>query len=258
MRTFKRVFAGGDLHCGHRVGLTHPDFQSAIPGKDYYKFQVASWDWFSDKVKSLKCDIAIINGDSVDGKGYRSGSTELITASWNKQREMACAAIGEIGAKDITLLMGTPYHTGNNVDHERELARMLDAPIRGQEWLDINGTVFDIKHSIGTSTIPHGRFTAMAREALWNAIWERHEQQPRSDVILRSHCHYKGVTGIPNDWLGFTLPALQGQGTKYGARQCSGVVDYGFMTFDCYPGGKYTWQVHDLPVRFQKRTARKL
>ena len=263
-RTFKRVFAGGDLHCGHRVGLTHPDFQSQIPGKDYHRFQIESWEWFSHKVKSLKCDSAIINGDAVDGKGKRSGSVELITADWNKQREMAQAAIEEIGASKIAMTYGTPYHVGNTADHELELCNNLNAlpgrsaKIRGQDWVTVNGTTFDIKHFISGSSISHGRHTAIAKSRLWNQLWAVTGQQPRADVLLRSHVHYKGMTGVPNEWLGLILPALQGLGSKFGARICEGLVNYGFATFDCYPGGKYTWQMHDLPVRYQKRVAREL
>ncbi len=260
MRKFKRVFAGGDLHCGHRVGLTHPDFQSQIPGKDYYQFQVESWKWFSAMVKSLKPDIAFINGDAVDGKGKRSGSVELITADWNKQRDMAEAAILEIGASDIAMTAGTPYHVGNTVDHETELAKRLGASFRGQEFITINGTTFDFKHFISSSSVPSSRTTAISKTRLWNLVWsdEKRQQQPRADVILRSHVHYTDFAGKPNEWLGLILPALQGLGSKFGARICEGLVDYGFAIFDCYPGGNYTWKVHTLPVEYQKRTARVL
>jgi len=262
-RNFKRAFLGGDLHCGHRVGLTPPFYQNAIPGDKYHKIQMETWNWFRDELKPLKpFDVAILNADLVDGKGKRSGSSELITADWHTQRKIAVECIKEIGAPVIRMTYGTPYHVGDDSDHESPIVDMLkeegfEAQIRSQGFWDINGTTFDVKHKVGSSSIPHGKGTSIAKERLWNALWADIGEQVRADVIIRSHVHYHYYCGEP-EWLAMTLPALQGQGTKFGARQCSGIVHFGFVVFDCFEDGGYTWEPHIINAVSQRRTAESL
>jgi hypothetical protein len=258
MRKRQRVFVGTDIHGGHRVGLTHPQFEKISAGDKYYKIRRELWDYFAMSVKAAgPFDIALWVGDMTDGKGQASGASELFESSWSGQRDIARAVVEEVGAKQNVMVFGTPYHTGKDTDHERTLARELGTTIRSQEWVDINGTIFDMKHKVGGSTIPHGRQSAIAKEHLWNQMWAEHDEQPKSDVILRGHVHFYAFAG-GNDWLGMTLPALQGQGSKYGARQCSGIVDFGFIVFDCFPNGGFTWTPHILRAVSQKRVARKL
>ena len=254
----KRVLAIGDLHCGHRVGLTPPQWQDRSPERvKYHKIQSECWNAFDNMVQALKpIDILIVNGDAIDGRGERSGGTELITVDRNVQCNMAVYAIKHIGAKNVVLTYGTPYHTGQLEDIENTIADRVKGEIHSHEWIDIEGTVFDIKHKVGSSSIPHGKGTAIAKDRLWNLLWSEHGEQPKADVLLRSHVHYHFHVGEPG-WLAMTLPALQGQGTKFGARQCSGIVHFGMVHFDCSKEG-YTWAPHVLRLQSQKRTARRL
>jgi hypothetical protein len=173
------------------------------------------------------------------------------------QVEMAFDALSIINAKEIHISYGTGYHTGNEEDFEKILARRLKATIRSQEWIDVNGCVFDVKHHVGSSGIPHGRHTATAKEHLWNQLWAERELQPKSNVILRSHVHYYGHCG-GTDWLAMTLPALQGMGSKYGARRCSGLVDFGMVEFDVNTKGEWSWTPHLAKIQGQVRKARKI
>jgi len=147
---------------------------------------------------------------------------------------------------------GTAYHTGDVEDWENYVARDLDAKIGSHEWFDIYGVVFDFKHKVGSSSIPHGRGTAIAKEKLWNQMWALRDEQPNADVIVRSHVHYSFMVGEPGNWLGLTTPALQAAGTKYGGRQCSNTVDLGVVVFDVYPDGRYEWEV----IRFANAVRR--
>jgi hypothetical protein len=89
---------------------------------------------------------------------------------------------------------------------------------------------------VGGSTIPHGRFTATAKERLWNVLWNERELRPKAQVILRGHVHYATFCGEPG-WVAMTLPALQGMGTRYGGRVCSGTVHWGAVIFDVNEDG---------------------
>ena len=250
----KRVLFTGDMHCGHRVGLTPPQYDHG-PDDRWRKIRRELWDAYRKSVNAIKpIDIHIQNGDALDGKGTRSGGTELIASDRNMQIQMAAACMTESEARAYRLIYGTTYHTGRDEDWELTLANQMGWEIGSHDWFDINGIVFDVKHKIGSTSIPHGKGTAISRDRLWNILWAEHDEQPKSDVLIRSHVHFFHFTG-DDDWLGVYLPALQGQGSKFGARICSGVVHFGIVWFDCYDDGSYEWSRDIIRVASQKRVA---
>ena len=109
--------------------------------------------------------------------------------------------------------------------------------------IDINGAIFDIKHKIGGSSIEHGRHTAISKERWWNILWQDVDNSAKADVLIRAHVHYyRGAFGP--DWVGWTMPALQSLGTKFGSRQCVGTVDYGVVEVNVTEKGEVTWKPH--------------
>jgi len=242
----KRVVALGDLHCGHRVGLTPPEYQWHAPNttkhawQKYGDIQREAWNWYAAKIKELRpVDLLLVSGDCVDGRGERSGGVELVTTDRDEQADMAVACLAPWKAKQIVMVRGTPYHAGNYESWEDPVADKLGAKIGNHEWVTVkvgkNEVTFDLKHHIGGSQIPHGRATAIKRDALWNSIWAEAGLQPRGDWILRGHVHYYGST---SHYVGqrkvtaMTLPALQGMGSRYGALRMSGLVDFGLISWD--------------------------
>lgn len=259
MAANKTVVVVSDLHCGHVVGLTPPSYQSASGSlAKFGEMQRAVWSYYAETLKSLQpIHCLIVNGDCIDGKGERSGGTELIEQDRTEQVQMAIECIELAKAKNIVMTFGTPYHTGVMEDFERSIADALGAHIGSHEWVDVNGVVFDCKHKIGSSVIPHGRHTAIARDRLWNQLWSIDDKQPLADVIIRSHVHYCTYNGDP-DYLAITTPALQGYGSKFGARQCSGRVDIGLISFSIDSKGGYTWRQHIMRSELQKAPISKL
>ena len=236
----KRVVVISDLHCGSVVGVTPPAYQQGETRKD----QIALWEAATGMVARFKNDIGpvdvlIVNGDCLEGKCSRWGATDVITTRIRTQIDMAAEFINEFNAADIVLTRGTPYHVGAEEDFEDYLAREVLGEIRDHAFLEIEGVNFSIKHKISSSTIPHGRHTAVARSRLWDVLWAEKGQHPKSDVLIRSHVHYFDYCGN-HQWLGLTTPALQGLGSKYGARMCEGTVDFGLVYFIC-DKGKYEW-----------------
>jgi len=255
-RDFVRVLVMGDTHCGHRAGLTpphwwqQPDPESILPG-----LQRRLWGGFKAGVNACKpIDLLLHMGDAIDGKGTRSGGTELLTTDRAEQVKMAVQCIAQVEAPKVIMVYGTPYHVGVEEDWEDEVAEKAKAEIHDQAWPQVYNTVFDIAHKIGSSSIPHGRGTALAREKLWNGLWAEHEEQPRANILLRGHVHYRFVVGEPGGWHAYTCPALQAAATKYGGRQCSGTVHLGFYTFDVYPdsGGDAVCQYHPIARAVRK------
>ena len=108
---FKRVVACGDMHCGHRAGLTPAKYQSKVRGQGYFNLQRECNDFYCDEIERLKpIDILIHNGDAIDGKGRRSGGTELIHPDRGIQVEMAVENIIRADPQNVVLTYGTPYH----------------------------------------------------------------------------------------------------------------------------------------------------
>jgi hypothetical protein len=260
----KRIFIGADGHSGHFVGLTPPHWQyKETPGYDptkrnkYRRIQAECWDFFKTKIykvrKEHRIDVAIWNGDMVDGKQERVAGTEAIEASMERQAIMATNVIKYVNAKENVMTYGTHYHVSCcGEDWENHIAEKIGAKIGAHEWVRAKGTStrFDVKHHVGSSVIPHGRHTAVAREGLWSRIWEQEKLTPRADVVIRSHAHYFSYNGNSSQ-LCIITPALQAMGTKYGARRCSGTVNFGFLIFDVYPNGKYTWEAHIANIKAQ-------
>ena len=252
----KRMAVISDLHCGHIVGLTPPEWQrrtktemSNLP-RDVVPTQRKMWGQYVAEMKALQpIDYLIVNADCIDGKGEKSGGTELITSDREEQSNMAVQCIKQAQAREqICMTYGTGYHTGVGEDWERGIAKDVGAKIGSHEWPQIYGVTFDVKHFVSGSSIPHGRGTGIAKEWVWNMLWAARGEQPKSHVIIRSHVHYCTAIGQPWDnWIALTTPALQAAGTKYGARRRSNTVDLGFIYFDIYEDGTWSWQ----PVRFK-------
>ena len=147
---------------------------------------------------------------------------------------MALPVFGQQNAAQIRMAYGTGYHEGTEEDHADQVFKGVKAEkIGSHDFVDVEGLIFSYRHFIGRSSIPHGRFTAIGREKLWAEKWAKRREYPDPDIIIRSHVHYFGFCGDA-DWLGVTTPALQGYGSKYGARIASGTVDFGFISFDVH------------------------
>ena len=253
-RKQKRVLAMGDMHCGHVAGLTPPKWQYRRESEDAYQKQFGEmqhheWAWYSKLMEKLQpIDILIVNGDCLDGKGEASGGTELITTDRREQVLMAAECINTAKAKSIYMTIGTPYHSGKEEDWEAVLASEVGADKIGcHEWYDCNGLVFDCKHFVSGSIIPHGRHTAIARDKLWNELYAIRGGQPAADVFLRSHVHYYNYCGEP-DKLMIILPALQ-VWSKYGAKRHSGIINTGVVSFDVVGKRDFAWQAHLLDMK---------
>ena len=251
-----------DLHCGHEVGLTPPAWDAEKGNerdRELYKVRRYAWDWFANRVKNYEpFSFAIVNGDCIDGKGDKSGATELIEPDMNKQCEMAADVIKSIETGEIFMAYGTPYHTGVSEDFEHQIAVAVGATkIGGCDDLDINGCVINYRHHIGRSTVPHGRATPLLREALWNQLWASRNEYPRANVIVRAHVHYHAYAGDSSQ-LALTLPALQAYGTKLGTRRMTGTVDFGFAVIEIDKKGEFAWKVDilrfpiNVPLTLQK------
>lgn len=241
----KRVLAISDLHCGALNGLTPPEFQTKY-NTELYKIQKEFWNWFTKSIKSLgKIDVCFLLGDLVEGKQKKAGNTDIITADMQTQASIASRCVKQINANKYVFIRGTNYHVFvDGIEVEDLIASEFEnSYIGNQLFTNINDVIFDLKHKVGGSTIPHGRFTALAKERLWNVLWNETKNQPKADVLLRGHVHYYSVCQN-SMFTAMSLPAMQiPYGGNYGEKCCSGIVDVGYVVFEV-DEGKYSWNTN--------------
>lgn len=259
----KRVVVIADLHSGHLVGLTPRQYQheyldeTETKHNKYIAVEKACWDYFETEIAKLKpVHILLVNGDCTDGRGEKSGGVELLTTSRIKQAEMATKAILSCEPEYVVGTYGTDYHVASDGEDIEDIVYKDVADSLGaaavkwgaHEWFRVHGVTFDAKHHVSFSGVPHTQYTAVARDALWSGVWSLRREAPAAQVIIRSHVHAFAYCGN-KEYLAMTTPALQGMGSRYGARRCSRTVDFGFVHFDVSHTGAYTWQPHlaDLP-----------
>ena len=267
-----RILVRADGHSGHNTGLTPPAWQYNAPGKSttkrkkWGKMQRDLWNAYKETLKRYApYDYGLDLGDTIDGTGHRSGGTELITPDREEQADIAVATLDEVrlhAKKGFKWrgVYGTPYHTSSDGEDWENIvaARAGFESIGAHEWLDANGCIIDMKHHLGSSPLPHTKFTPLAKEKLMNMLWFEYENsQPNANIILRGHVHYSAFCGRPG-WLSMSCPALQGAGTKYGARRCSGVVHFGLTIIDIDKNGNFDWHTELTILESQKAKAIKI
>lgn len=235
-----RVMFTGDWHCGHMAGLTHPDWMANWSPQ--FDFQKELWDWFIESVRADKPDILVANGDLIDGGKANKLVMEASCAPIFQQCKMAARIIDEIGCKSVYMTNGTAMHTApNGEDVETQICNEVASSspnVVDHLYLDCKGWLVDVKHAVGSSSIPHGRGTPLAREEVWAAIKSGRSQERKPDLYIRSHVHYFSYIGDA-EYLAMTLPSLQGP-THYG-RKFSGQTDLGYVIFDFDKGG-FQWK----------------
>ena len=243
-KKFTRVLVLSDLHCGHETGLVPPSWQYSLENdarKIKAKIQREIWDFYTKTIKDVnkekQVDVVIANGDLIDGRGYRSGSTELVTVDRLQQADIAVECLKLINADKIYMTYGTPYHTGESEDFEDHIRDSLDnSEIDDELYVEINGKVFEAKHKVGNTTLPHSRATAVAKQLLQSDLKALKLGIRRVDILLRSHVH-RYIEFRDAEHIALTTPALQ-VGSKYGKRQCDGMIDIGMIVIDIYDDGR--------------------
>ena len=269
MQKFKRVLIISDLHSGHRVGLTPPRHQPKVDDdaphdmKKFAEMRVAMWNWFEKEINKIRpIHKLICNGDMIEGKGVRSGSTELITADRNEQAIIAADAINFVSANEVWCTYGTGYHVGTDEDWENIVCDKVDnfQKIEAEGHYDINGLKVVCKHFIGNTSSPASRGTALSNAQIKQMLWALRGQQPLANLIVRSHVHRCfGIMDYGANFQAITTPGLQGLGTKFGSRQCDGLpIDFGFIILDIVSPQEWSVEARIMPMSYAECDINKL
>ena len=226
----KKVLVIGDLHCGSMCGITPPGWIVSKKRNAFFSsLQEEMWERYVEMVNHFgHVDSVVVNGDVIDGKGIRSGGTELITNDMLEQVEMATSVLSELNTSQFYFTYGTPYHTSSQSgeDFDKLVADNFDANIYDVLHLKVEDVLFNISHKVGSSSSPYNRAQPVGKHRLWDTLHCLRNDDEAASVFIRSHVHYFSFCG-ESKWTAFTLPALQTSQTKYGARQCVGNTDWG-------------------------------
>ncbi len=243
----KKIIVLSDLHCGSLSGLTPPRDMSYIEGQpNRRKLLNFMWKNYLEYIEACpEPYLVVVNGDILDGSGQKSAGSEQLTTDRIEQAEMAYRALKLWKPKNgFVMTFGTAFHTGTGEDFERHRATRLEAEfgyadIKGQQWLDIDGLMFNIRHHHASSGVPSGRANAILKTRMWDQIWAKEGENPESNVYIRSHCHYYQFAGGPG-WVGMSTPALQAAESKYG-RRLENLVDFGMIELTVQGGELIRW-----------------
>jgi len=246
MHRKKRLLVISDMHCGHLSGITHPDYQwendsETAWRKKQCEYQKWAWKTFMSYVDEFRpYNGLIVLGDCIDGTGKKKSSNEHLTTDRDEQVDMAVAAIQSIGIKKISMVRGTPFHTGMGERWENRIAKQVKAEIGNHIYLTVNGTVISCKHFVGGSQAPASKATGIAKEQVSNDQWMRdYEEHPKANIFLRGHRHRSIILDEPQT-LSMVCPGLQG-GTNYGSLQCAMPVHFGIIVLDIDKEGNWQW-----------------
>lgn len=242
-KNFKRIVIVSDMHCGHKFGLVTPDYQISPDAenpklKTQGDLQRTIWEEYTRIVtKWYKPDLLVSLSDAIDGSASKNSGVELVTTDRRVQCHMAADCLTMWKAKNIILLHGTAYHTGDAEDWDAVLADLVNGVVNNHGFVKVtpsNKRLY-FRHHIGRSSVPHGRHTAPAKELMWLKIWSEDHDWPKTDVAVFGHVHYytqsANATGMA-----FTCPSLQLM-TNHGERKCTGDVNWGVLSLKVYNDG---------------------
>ncbi len=121
----------------------------------------------------------------------------------------------------------TAYHSSSQAeDFEYNIADKVGATIEGRLFFEVEDMMIDARHKVASSIVPYGRATPLIRDMVWNSLKSAENEEPRANLIIRSHTHYHLWVETPNKIM-FTTPALQLSRGRFGSRECVGETHWG-------------------------------
>jgi len=231
----------GDFHCGSETGL------DPFPSNPIQKKVL---ECYEDAIKNVgkSPDILFLNGDLIDGRQAR-GKGKGDDGDLLRQCQKAMTLIKMWSPGRIIMTTGTQYHVGDDAIEAEEFIKT--ALVEGGSKIEIHRKAnveinkwfrMELRHHLGSSTIPHGRHTAGARARTWNvlnAVYNGHMKWPHLNVY--NHVHYWHYE--EDAWsASMGVPAWQAIGNRYGDERCDGHVDMGLVKLEIGNTEKEGWR----------------
>lgn len=190
----KRVLLISDMHTGSCCGLIPR--KAVVEGMHitpnrHQKQLLAGWEDMCKNCGPL--DVAICNGDLIDGPQRLEDGKFVVTTDFVVQCEWAAQLLNMIPANKFYLTRGTDYHSVRGVCSEEYIATILRekyqrrAVYKQELKVKIGKAIIVANHHIGVSTSWY-RATAIARDLLLYDL--NLEEYGPVNLVVRSHAHY--------------------------------------------------------------------
>jgi len=223
----KRILVIADTHIGSRLGLTPPEW---IP-PDTAMVLKPMWDWYEKTIKDIgPVDVAVLNGDGLDGEGKRE-DIEQLTTDTMKQVEIAETVFEKIKTNRWYLTFGSPFHSVGSYNYEEPLADALNGSIKDTQLLHIEEWKFNFRHVVGNSTTPYGQGTQLFKEAVRDMMRATFEDREAADFTVRSHIHYFTRMESANK-VAISTPCFQVPLNVFGRKCRPFYYDIGLLLFE--------------------------
>ena len=183
----KRLLMVSDLHCGHRVGLSHPDF-----GLNKHQAKLfARWSDMCSKVG--KVDGVLVCGDSSEGPNRKNNGLGCWTTDALEQIDVGVKLLKMIDADMYYTLMGSHYHIMNgNLNSDQLLARFLNGRYEPDQVIRLNQRRIHAAHKAPVGQGEDRKPNASGR-LIGNMLMNQ-QANGIFDVEVRGHVHYYSHT----------------------------------------------------------------
>ena len=222
----KRIAVISDTHCGHRFGVTPPEWQNSL-------VQKLVWDWLVEQAEWAGEVYAVIGlGDMIDGPAFKNYGVELLTTDRIVQCEMAAVTMRVFNnpSGKMHIVAGTAYHSGSHEDWERVLSEMLHCDFSSELITKIEKLTFHFRHHTGTSGTPYGQSGILSKDKLMTNLRMQYEIGEGCDVAVRAHAHR--YTYVEDESGAIVLTPGMQVNSNFGRRRCNGTTNIGIVFFD--------------------------
>jgi len=226
------ILAVGDFHSGSNGGLTPPKYWALTEQPDAAE---EAWQFTIDAISKMgKLSHLLLLGDLIDGAAYKDKACGLATADLDLQMKIATECLREMlkyARRDCKIfgVTGTGYHVDiHGTSAERKIAKAMGWDgVDDRMVVKIDGWQVDLRHKFSKTQGLHTGANSLQKDMNNNLNKETINTYGHIHCILRGHAHEGAHYWHPNMGHGFSLPALQLPGGKYGKQQCDGWVHYG-------------------------------
>lgn len=194
-----------DGHTGSVFGLWPPDAPSDTEGGRHVLNPLQAYIWecqqhavgiWLPQVCGTTSRNALFYGDMVDGLQPKS---PILTDDGGLQVRAAVMAWSPLVKTVETswAVTGTEFHAGKSGTWDNAVALGLgcqqdetERAAHSQAFVQVDGVLFDMAHTIGGSYVPISRFTPLQREYVDSAVSFFEGEWPHVAWIIRGHSHY--------------------------------------------------------------------
>jgi hypothetical protein len=197
-------------------------------------------------------------GETTDGPGHKS-SIEQWCTDMEEQAGHAAELLCMWDCADFRLCYSTKYHTGNDSKTERMVVDKIKllynrkADIKATQRLEINGVKINVRHHVGASGTPSGKWSQLAKAATTDYLRGCYRDYPGADIYLRAHTHEYAYAG--NDmYAAYNNPALQWPLGEYGLKIDRVWYTMGLQRLTIQDNGEWAMKAYLLRVKLPEET----